>query len=1267
MSATQYRCAIAWQNVGYNQPPHPSFYVGDDKTDYPKPNVKTAVDSVTIETTTPEQSTETIMSTENFDNADMSEWGGTVVKENAPYNNVLSLSGNTTKELANTNICVKITAEYNDDKTIKNVTSEQVDISEAKPMEVNGNTKVMYWNSLRGMKPVTADSIIDVPSTVQLKFMWKPTANNSSVSLADENGDNIFTISKPDGAVTYTVNGETKTIDTSLSKNDWYSVSITVDTVSKLIDCTVKDYSSVGINEKGIYGVSYTGGEVKALKSTGSNYLDNVSFAGIKYNVPMKSVSINVTDGNNPISGAEIALNGKTVKSNSNGTATIMLREDNSYNVTVRKAGYKTYSGTISENETSKNITLEVAQENDVYVKYLNTDGEEIADKKLVGKALYNATYTVSEDNLEDIKTADGTIYEFDTDETVELTVTVDGETNIELIYKVKNTPVENDLNELRVNFGKNSIGSSAWSSQVTSEYKTTIKGVNYGMFGNIGSNDITVNLPAALGDSFIIEYDMYVSNIDEGNIFSMVPYSGNTEENPVGFVNDGSSIALVTGDNASKPTYIAYTNRDYRGEAYAKEQILYTVITGSNGDLKVSLINRDTGVLYVNNQSYSLSSNVGSTNKIDKLVFKRVTGSGDCSIGLGELKAYTVGAPTSASWLYVDELNMTAQSEKSIAPITCVHGADYTSASIDLTDGISYKVTSDEQGEQLLDSGITVDTDGTLAVSDSIANGTYYAQIMYNGNIFKTVPVHVVPGVRENFWTEDFEGETHKFQLTDSGMTANEYWKTDGATVNKADGKIYGVGARSGGNTSASSEEINISEHKGLAIDLNFRMDACADTSSSYVSLLGEKNSAHSVGSSTEGQILTISAKANGNGTWNVITVNGVNIKAKANIHNGTNNGEGDGLSLKRDTTGWLHLYVVPNFEKQKSAVLITRISDGSIVYSGELDFVTQADSFKYVYVSGGKQYNATWLDNIEISGINSNISSLVESISVTPPTKTEYTVGEAFNKDGMVVTANYKDGTIAKVDDYTVSGFDSTKEGTCTVTVRYKGKTAAFDVTVTKPELPDGVFYQNNFENMANSILTSSNTGRYTTALKTENGNTYDTVTAVSCGNNGAFITTDAFQVDENTDYTMTFDMALTPTGSNNAQKSYLFIRSAKDDCTAYIEPTQGAEGDYILRLTQVNNSTTQSENTQYIINDTDSETVTLDAGTWYSYTIDVVYNTPYLTIKDADGTAVFERKAITKKTENGGLNGMYYATKRYSAGLAIDNIVVKEYVSE
>ncbi|HEV7607424.1 MAG TPA: rhamnogalacturonan lyase [Steroidobacteraceae bacterium] len=39
MHDPQYRVAIAWQNVGYNQPPHPSFFIGDGMTAPPAPNI----------------------------------------------------------------------------------------------------------------------------------------------------------------------------------------------------------------------------------------------------------------------------------------------------------------------------------------------------------------------------------------------------------------------------------------------------------------------------------------------------------------------------------------------------------------------------------------------------------------------------------------------------------------------------------------------------------------------------------------------------------------------------------------------------------------------------------------------------------------------------------------------------------------------------------------------------------------------------------------------------------------------------------------------------------------------------------------------------------------------------------------------------------------------------------------------------------------------------------------------------------------------------
>jgi rhamnogalacturonan endolyase len=58
MHDTQYRVAIAWQNSGYNQPPHPSYYLGVDMpTTLTKPNIVT---------------TDASLSTHDFSNEDPS-------------------------------------------------------------------------------------------------------------------------------------------------------------------------------------------------------------------------------------------------------------------------------------------------------------------------------------------------------------------------------------------------------------------------------------------------------------------------------------------------------------------------------------------------------------------------------------------------------------------------------------------------------------------------------------------------------------------------------------------------------------------------------------------------------------------------------------------------------------------------------------------------------------------------------------------------------------------------------------------------------------------------------------------------------------------------------------------------------------------------------------------------------------------------------------------------------------------------------------------
>lgn len=65
--------------------------------------------------------------------------------------------------------------------------------------------------------------------------------------------------------------------------------------------------------------------------------------------------------------------------------------------------------------------------------------------------------------------------------------------------------------------------------------------------------------------------------------------------------------------------------------------------------------------------------------------------------------------------------------------------------------------------------------------------------------------------------------------------------------------------------------------------------------------------------------------------------------------------------------------------------------------------------------------------------------------------PKTTIYDLGQTLSTEGMTVLATYKDGSSRIVTaSCAVSGFDSQKEGTQTITVSYAGKTTQFQVTV-------------------------------------------------------------------------------------------------------------------------------------------------------------------------------------------------------------------------
>ena len=110
----------------------------------------------------------------------------------------------------------------------------------------------------------------------------------------------------------------------------------------------------------------------------------------------------------------------------------------------------------------------------------------------------------------------------------------------------------------------------------------------------------------------------------------------------------------------------------------------------------------------------------------------------------------------------------------------------------------------------------------------------------------------------------------------------------------------------------------------------------------------------------------------------------------------------------------------------------------------------VDKANRIFFVSKEGAKSYaNAENMAPVLVS----TKTVAVSGIKVNAPTKTVYDLGESLDTTGMTVTASYEDGTEDVVDlsKVIVTGFDSSKVAEKqTVTVKYAGKTATFDVEI-------------------------------------------------------------------------------------------------------------------------------------------------------------------------------------------------------------------------
>ena len=106
-------------------------------------------------------------------------------------------------------------------------------------------------------------------------------------------------------------------------------------------------------------------------------------------------------------------------------------------------------------------------------------------------------------------------------------------------------------------------------------------------------------------------------------------------------------------------------------------------------------------------------------------------------------------------------------------------------------------------------------------------------------------------------------------------------------------------------------------------------------------------------------------------------------------------------------------------------------------------------------------KKAGNTVLTAIASSGVAYEFNVYIRSVSKiavkTPADKLTYYIGELFDSTGLVVEVIYNDKSTKEVTDFVISGFDSSVEGTCTVTLSWVAANGSTYTTTFNVEIVD------------------------------------------------------------------------------------------------------------------------------------------------------------------------------------------------------------------
>lgn len=301
MHDPQYRTAVAWQNSGYNQPPHPSFFLGYDMAEAPTPNIEVKYISAP----------EVMNTTKNtgVDGCDTTvDYAAEALGFPAPaytytFSGATTASGNGTGSgsIFNKGVTnVAVTASNTSGSV--NYSFEVTVIDSIAPVLITPAAQVLCHNETYSIPTLIANDNCGIASiTYSITGATERSGSGTDASGSFNVGESVITWTVTDVDNNQTINTTTVTVNAPLAVNipDVYAMNPSIDLVNTLYHGygpTSLSLNAIAQGGTGIYSYLWSTGETSSSINVSSAGTFTVTITDEQGCSSQASIVINVLD-----------------------------------------------------------------------------------------------------------------------------------------------------------------------------------------------------------------------------------------------------------------------------------------------------------------------------------------------------------------------------------------------------------------------------------------------------------------------------------------------------------------------------------------------------------------------------------------------------------------------------------------------------------------------------------------------------------------------------------------------------------------------------------------------------------------------------------------------------------------------------------------------------------------------------------------------------------------------------------------------------------